>query len=79
LSNHDFFQKGNNSQGDLAKETPRIEIGAVTPLDWLYKQVICSRGTPEQIARRCGAAPGSFLEKLLIQLCERLEQTEPDW
>jgi hypothetical protein len=79
LSNHNFLQKGGSSQDESPKETQRIGIGAVTPLDWLYKQFICSRGTPEQIARRCGTAPGSFLEKLLIQLCEPLEETEPGW
>jgi hypothetical protein len=79
MSKHTFSQKETDLQVESPKETPRIGIGAVTPLDWLYKQIMCSRGTPEQISRRCGAPVGSFLEKQLVQLCELLEQTEPDW
>lgn len=45
-------------------------IHNITPLDQFLKMGLSSLRPKEEIARHFGAPAGSFLEKLLVQLCE---------
>lgn len=79
-----FPQRNASSQVETSEKAPHMEVGAVTPLDWIYKQVAMSNGTAVEIAARCGAAPGSFLERLVVQLIQEFqlrefERTGLDW
>jgi hypothetical protein len=53
-----------------------VRLQPVTEMDRFMKLVLGSTRSAEQIAQYFGAERGSFLGKLLIQICERLREDE---
>ncbi len=65
-----------NSEKRFPSNSDALGVQSIQPVDHFMKLVFGSSCSAEQIAHDLGAEKGSYLEKLLIQLCDGFRRDE---